>query len=106
MSYYHYLSTGILLLIMAISNFKDSRRKFRLEKLGIQYLDCGTGGVYGLESVDTVLWLVVQIMQYLSVPHFPPPPGISSCPQIHLVTQHLESTVMTFTVDQLEQVTL
>ena len=51
MSYYHYLATGILLLTMAIATLKtlDAEAE-RLEKLGIQYLDCGTsGGVYGLE---------------------------------------------------------
>ena len=42
---------GDIIIDHGNSNFKDSRRRAqRLEKLGIQYLDCGTsGGVYGLE---------------------------------------------------------
>ena len=42
---------GDIIIDHGNSNFKDSRRRAeRLEKLGIQYIDCGTsGGVYGLE---------------------------------------------------------
>ena len=42
---------GDIIIDHGNSNFKDTRRRaLRLEKLGIQYLDCGTsGGVYGLE---------------------------------------------------------
>ena len=55
---------GDIIIDHGNSNFKDSRRAERLSKLGISYIDCGTsGGVYGL-GVDTVLWLVVQILQY------------------------------------------
>ena len=56
---------GDIIIDHGNSNFKDSRRRAdRLAKLGISYLDCGTsGGVYGW-SVDTVLWLGVQILQY------------------------------------------
>ena len=82
MSYYHYLAVEILLLTMAIANFKDSHESIeRLEKIGIQYIDCGTsGGVYGL-GVDIVLWLVVQVVQYLSVPPFSRTcPGLSAAP--------------------------
>ena len=45
------LSDGDIIIDHGNSNFKDSRRRaLRLEKLGIQYIDCGTsGGVYGLE---------------------------------------------------------
>ena len=45
------LSDGDIVIDHGNSNFKDSRRRAeRLEKLGIQYLDCGTsGGVYGLD---------------------------------------------------------
>ena len=45
------LDDGDIIIDHGNSNFKDSRRRsIRLEKLGIQYLDCGTsGGVYGLE---------------------------------------------------------
>ena len=46
-----FCSEGDIIIDHGNSNFKDSRRRAeRLEKLGIQYLDCGTsGGVYGLE---------------------------------------------------------
>tara|TARA_Y100000389_G_scaffold191527_1_gene217848 strand:+ start:3365 stop:4414 length:1050 start_codon:yes stop_codon:yes gene_type:complete len=42
---------GDIIIDHGNSNFKDSRKRAeRLEKLGIQYIDCGTsGGVYGLE---------------------------------------------------------
>ena len=45
------LSDGDIIIDHGNSNFKDSRRRaLRLEKLGVQYIDCGTsGGVYGLE---------------------------------------------------------
>ena len=45
------LSDGDIVIDHGNSNFKDSRRRaLRLEKLGIQYIDCGTsGGVYGLD---------------------------------------------------------
>jgi len=45
------LSDGDIVIDHGNSNFKDSRRRAEaLEKLGIQYIDCGTsGGVYGLE---------------------------------------------------------
>ena len=44
-------SEGDIIIDHGNSNFKDSRcRAERLEKLGIQYIDCGTsGGVYGLK---------------------------------------------------------
>ena len=46
-----FLSDGDIVIDHGNSNFKDSRRRAeRLEKLGIQFIDCGTsGGVYGLE---------------------------------------------------------
>jgi len=46
-----YCGEGDIIIDHGNSNFKDSRRRaLRLEKLGIQYIDCGTsGGVYGLE---------------------------------------------------------
>tara|TARA_B100000035_G_scaffold71298_1_gene58637 strand:+ start:1337 stop:2371 length:1035 start_codon:yes stop_codon:yes gene_type:complete len=42
---------GDIIIDHGNSNFKDSRRRAcNLEKLGIQYIDCGTsGGVYGLD---------------------------------------------------------
>ena len=77
------LGDGDIIIDHGNSNFKDSRRRAeRLAKMGIQYLDCGTsGGVYGL-GVDTVLWLVVQVAQYLSVPPFSAlAPGIGAAAQ-------------------------
>ena len=67
---------GDIIIDHGNSNFKDTRRRAdRLAKLGISYLDCGTsGGVYGLE-LDTVLWLVVQILQY--------PPALQSLGHLH-----------------------
>ena len=46
-----YCGEGDIIIDHGNSNFKDSRRRaLRLEKLGIQYIDCGTsGGVYGLD---------------------------------------------------------
>ncbi len=45
------LGDGDIIIDHGNSNFKDSRRRAeRLDKLGIQYIDCGTsGGVYGLD---------------------------------------------------------
>ena len=88
---------GDIIIDHGNSNFKDSRRRAeRLSKLGIAYIDCGTsGGVYGL-GVDTVLWLVVQILQYpsalLSSGHSH---QVSDLPlvQIQPVVQHLQSMV-------------
>ena len=46
-----YCGEGDIIIDHGNSNFKDSRRRaLRLEKLGIQSIDCGTsGGVYGLD---------------------------------------------------------
>ena len=46
-----FLSDGDIVIDHGNSNFKDSRRRaLRLEKMGIQYIDCGTsGGVFGLD---------------------------------------------------------
>ena len=61
---------GDIIIDHGNSNFKDSRRRAeRLSKLGIQYLDCGILVVFTVWSVDTVLWLVVQILQYPSAIH-------------------------------------
>ena len=45
------LGIGDIIIDHGNSNFKDSRRRAeRLEKLGLEYIDCGTsGGVYGLD---------------------------------------------------------
>ena len=72
---------GDIIIDHGNSNFKDSRRRAeRLAKLGIQYLDCGTSGGVLVWSVDTVLWLVVQIMQY----RFAPPFSVPSHQTYHL----------------------
>ena len=46
-----YCTEGDIIIDHGNSNFKDSRKRAkRLEKMGIQYIDCGTsGGVYGLD---------------------------------------------------------
>ena len=69
---------------MAIATLKIlGRRAERLEKLGIQYIDCGTsGGVYGLESgyclmvggSNTAVSIASPIFRAL-------PPGIASAPR-------------------------
>ena len=80
---------GDIIIDHGNSNFKDSRRRAeRAYKLGIQYLDCGTsGGVYGW-SVDTVLWLVVQILQY-------PPAVHSLMHSVQASVPHLEPMTQT-----------
>ena len=78
---------GDIIIDHGNSNFKDSRRRAeRLSKMGIQYLDCGTsGGVYGLER-DTVLWLVVQILQY--------PLALQSLGHSHQVSAELQEPIL------------
>ena len=97
------LSDGDIVIDHGNSNFKDSRRRAeRLAKLGIQFIDCGTSGGVLVWSADTVLWLVVQIQQYLYVPPFS---GHShqafQVPnaQIHTTGQHLLSMVGSIAVD-------
>ena len=75
---------GDIIIDHGNSNFKDSRRRaLRLEKLGIQYIDCGTsGGVYGLDrgyclmvgGANTAVSACIPIFNALS-------PGISSAPR-------------------------
>ena len=76
-----YCGEGDIIIDHGNSNFKDSRRRaLRLEKLGIQYIDCGTsGGVYGLErgyclmvgGSDTAVSIAAPIFRSLA-------PGIGS----------------------------
>jgi len=76
-----YCGEGDIIIDHGNSNFKDSRRRaLRLEKLGIQYIDCGTsGGVYGLErgyclmvgGSDTAVSIAAPIFRALA-------PGIGS----------------------------
>ena len=71
MSYYHYLATGILLLTMAIATLKilDGERN-GWPNLVSNILIAVLAVEFMVWSVDTVLWLVVQIQQYLYVPPF------------------------------------
>ena len=78
------LGDGDIIIDHGNSNFKDSRRRAeRLEKIGIQYLDCGTsGGVYGLErgyclmvgGSNHAVSICAPIFRALA-------PGISSAPR-------------------------
>jgi 6-phosphogluconate dehydrogenase len=75
---------GDIIIDHGNSNFKDSRRRAeRLDKLGIQYIDCGTsGGVYGLDrgyclmvgGANTAVQTCTPIFNALS-------PGISAAPR-------------------------
>jgi 6-phosphogluconate dehydrogenase len=78
------LSDGDIIIDHGNSNFKDSRRRaLHLEKLGIQYIDCGTsGGVYGLDrgyclmvgGSDTAVQVCSPIFNALS-------PGVTATPR-------------------------
>ena len=78
------LSSGDIIIDHGNSNFKDSRRRAEyLEKLGIQYIDCGTsGGVYGLDrgyclmvgGANTAVSVCSPIFRALA-------PGIGSAPR-------------------------
>ena len=78
------LGDGDIIIDHGNSNFKDSRRRAeRLEKLGIQYIDCGTsGGVYGLDrgyclmvgGSNTAVSVCSPIFRALA-------PGIGSAPR-------------------------
>ena len=103
-----FLSDGDIVIDHGNSNFKDSRRRAeRLEKLGIQFIDCGTsGGVYGLErgyclmvgGSNTAVSVCTPIFRALA-------PGIAAAiSQTHILAQHLLSTVGC-TVADLVQVT-
>jgi len=84
-----YCGEGDIIIDHGNSNFKDSRRRaLRLEKLGIQYIDCGTsGGVYGLErgyclmvgGSDTAVSIAAPIFRALA-------PGIGSAPRTNPLT--------------------
>ena len=85
-----YCSEGDIIIDHGNSYFKDSRRRaLRLEKMGIQYLDCGTsGGVYGLErgyclmvgGSDTAVSICAPIFRALA-------PGIGSAPRTDPMTK-------------------
>ena len=67
MSYYHFLATGILLLIMAIATLRILAGE---QKGWLRWASNILTAVLVVEfmvwSVDTVLWLAVQILQYPS----------------------------------------
>ena len=85
-----FCSEGDIIIDHGNSNFKDSRRRAeRLEKLGIQYIDCGTsGGVYGLErgyclmvgGTDSAVSVCAPIFRALA-------PGIASVPRTDPMTK-------------------
>ena len=65
------LSDGDIIIDHGNSNFKDSRQRAeRLVNLASNILTAVLVVEFMVWSVDTVLWLVVQIQQYLYVPHF------------------------------------
>ena len=65
------LGDGDIIIDHGNSNFKDSRRRAeRLESLASNILTAVLVVEFTVWSVDTVLWLVVQVAQYLSVPPF------------------------------------
>ena len=109
MSYYHYLATGILLLTMAIATLRILAGE---QKGWLRWASNILTAVLVVEftvwSVDTVLWLVVQVAQYLSVPPFSGHSHLAlplQPAQTLIQTQHLLSTVGCTVVD-LGQVTL
>ena len=96
MSYYHYLATGILLLIMAIATLKILAKEQKgFLNLASNILIAVLVVEFTVWSVDTVLWLVVQLAQYLSVPPFSEPShlGLSAAPRTdpYSLFQHLLS---------------
>ena len=71
MSYYHYLATGILLLTMAIATLRIPGGEHSvLRNWASSILTVALVVVFTVWTVDSVLWLVVQLAQYLSVPPF------------------------------------
>ena len=100
---------GDIIIDHGNSNFKDSRRRAeRLLNLASNILTVALVVVFTVWSVDTVLWLVVQILQYK--------PALQSLGHSHqaldlplvqtpVLTKHLPSMVG-YIADQLEQVIL
>ena len=81
---------GDIIIDHGNSNFKDSRyRAERLSKMGIQYLDSVLVVEFTVWSVDTVLWLVVQILQY--------PSAVQSLMHSHLASRELNEPLMEVT---------
>ena len=96
MSYYHYLATGILLLTMAIATLKilAGERK-GWPNLASNILIAVLVVEFTVWSVDTVLWLAVQILQYPSaLQSLGTRTGNWCCSAlIHIPVQHLLSMV-------------
>ena len=103
------LGIGDIIIDHGNSNFKDSRRRAeRLEKLGIEYIDCGTsGGVYGLDRGYCLMVGGSNIAVSTCAPIFRAlAPGIGSAPELtHSQKQPLLSMVG-YIAEVLEQVTL
>ena len=100
------LSDGDIIIDHGNSNFKDSRKRAEgFLNLASNILIAVLVVEFTVWSVDTVLWLVVQLAQYLSVPPFSRPrPRYPLRPaQIHTATQHLLS-MGGYIVEDLEQV--
>ena len=103
---HHYLATGILLLTMAIATLRILAGE---QKGWLRWASNILTAVLVVEftvwSVDTVLWLVVQVAQYLSVPPFSGHShlGLPLHPAQTLTqAQHLLSTVGYTAVDQVQ----
>ena len=101
------LSSGDIIIDHGNSNFKDSRRRAKWKTWVSNLLTAVLAVVCLVWSVDTVLWLVVQVWQYLFVPPFS---GlfhlawVQHPEQIH--TQHqLVQNLVGYIVDQQAQVT-
>ena len=84
-----FCSEGDIIIDHGNSNFKDSRREQKgYLNLACRILTVALVVVFTVWSVDTVLWLVVQIMQY--------PSAIQSLMHSHQVSmQHHELTLAT-----------
>ena len=73
---------GDIIIDHGNSNFKDSRRRAEeLLNLACRILTVALVAVFTVWSVDTVLWLVVQILQY--------PPALQSLGHWHQVSEVL-----------------
>ena len=104
------LGDGDIIIDHGNSNFKDSRRRAEwLVRWASNILTAVLLVEFMVWSVDTVLWLVVQITQYLSVPPFsahfhlalPLHPA-----QTHSLVQPVLNTVGPTAVDQVQDTLL
>jgi hypothetical protein len=100
---------GDIIIDHGNSNFKDSRRRAeQLENWVSNILTVVLAVVFTVWSVDTVLWLVVQILQYpsalLSLGHSHQASDLPLVQTPSLMRQ--VPSMVGYIVDQLEQVTL